>query len=273
MASFLTTFASATAPSVIAGRDTAADFTITFDPPLDLAGKRGQVKGSADLVEEWVVGLVAWYGFNSVPTISAALYNNARFTYNGGTGPINVDFVPGIYSIAQLNADIQTSLLANSFLATDIAIAGNSSTGFISITLAAGFSWDLTTSDFYQLLGFELVQSPVLAGTTVGNSQGNMNNGVTAFYLHCDAVESSFVNGRPSDVIAIYQPDVAPGRSLDIIPFNPIYLRTRQTDRIQSIRLYVTDSLDRPVNFNGDTPSTNSTAWTLEFKQIPSKLY
>lgn len=264
-------FSSATAPGVIAGTDSASDFKIRFDPPLTLAGKAADVKGSDEMQQEWSVALVSWSGFNTVPNISATLYNNARFTYSGGGPAINVNIPTGIYSIAQINAEIATSLLANGYLSTDIVFSPNTSTGKVVITLAAGFSWDLTTSAFYTLMGFELSQSPVTGPASVtGNLQGNLNNGITAFYLRSDVVMDSAVNGRQSDVLAIYQPNVPVGRSITLDIKNPIYLRCKTNQQISSIRLYVTDDQGRAVDYNG---ASNGTVWGLDFKRIAKKLY
>ncbi len=266
-------FSSTTAPGVLAGRESASDFTIRFDPPLTLAGKNADVKGSDELQQEWSVALVSWSGFNTVPNVSAVLYNNARFTYSGGGPAINVDIPTGIYSIAQINTLIAASLLANTYLATDIVFAPNTSTGKIVITLAAGFSWDLTTSNFYQLMGFELSQSPVTGAASVtGNLPGNLNNGITAFYLRSDVVLDSAVNGRQSDVLAIYQPNVPIGKNITLDIKNPIYLRCKTNQQISSIRLYVTDDQGRAIDYNGNA-TTNGTVWGLDFKRIAKRLY
>jgi hypothetical protein len=267
-------FSSTTAPGVVAGREKSSDFTVRFDPPLTLAGKSADVKGSDELQQDWSVALVSWSGFNTIPNISATLYNNAIFSYSNGGPTINVTFPTGIYSITQINALIGASLLANTFLANDIVFTPNTSTGKIVITLAAGFTWDMTTSNFYQLMGFELSQAPITGAASItSNLQGNLNNGITAFYLRSDIVMDSAINGRQSDVLAIYQPNVPVGKSITLDIRNPIYLRCKTNQQIQSMRLYVTDDQGRPVDYNGSDYKTNGTVWGVEFKRIAKKLY
>lgn len=254
--------------SIAAGRERSSDFTIEVEPPLQLAGKAADVKGNDSLIQEWNVALTSFSCFNSIPNIDATLYANNIFTYDPGTGPINVVMDKGNYSIEAIQDEINASLQANALPLNSIVFTPNTATGKFSVTLAAGYSWDLTTSNLHLLLGFTLAQSPVLAGTTTGATTADMTNGITALYLRTNVVSDSIVNGAPSDTLYQYQPNVKPNSALTLDIKTPIYVRCRTNQQISTIRLYVTDNRGRRVDYNGQ-----DVVWGLHFQRVPRKMY
>lgn len=244
---------SSTNTLVSSGSQTSDDFVTAYQPVLMLGGKASVEATKDDNEPSYEMALISANLWNSIPNISATLYNNQIFTYDGGTGPINVVFDDGTYSFAQMQAVIQGSLVANGFLATDIQLLPNTSTLKLGIQLAAGFSVDLTTSNWYLLGGFELTQSPLLgAGITYGNNVADITNGQDSYLIHCDAVQDSTVNAFASDVVLTYRPTTRPGSAVTIQPAVPVYVPCRRNDFYDRIRVYVTDNRLRPITYRGE---------------------
>ena len=244
---------SSTNTQVQAGAQTSADFTTQYQPVLMLGGKASVEATKDDNEPKYEMALIAANLWNSIPNISASLYNNNIFTYSGGGPPINVVFDEGTYSFAQMQAVIAASLVANGYLATDIQLLPNTSTLKLGIQLAAGFSIDLTTSNWYLLGGFELTQSPLVGPATIyGNNVADITNGQDSYLIHCDAVTDSTVNAFASDVLLTYRPTTRPGSAVTLNPQTPVYVPCRRNDFYDRIRVYVTDNLLRPVTYRGE---------------------
>jgi hypothetical protein len=260
-----------TAQDVLAGTGRADNFVIRFEEPFVLAGKAADNKGDENSQQMWEMALTEWRGFNSIANISAALYGNNIIEFSTG-GPMNQIIIPdGIYSVAQINSYVNSILTAAPYLlpANSVRIVAVTSQDKIQITVAAGISVNLNASNIYRTFGYSLAQSPIVGLTTViGASAAQMTNGITAYLIRCDAVTGSTLNANASDVIYLYTPDVAPGRSIRVTPPAPMYLPVKNPKEIRQIRLYITDDLGRPVDYRG-----NGTTWQLHFRRVQKKMY
>jgi hypothetical protein len=237
---------------VQAGTARSDDFTTLYQPYVALGGKRSIESTEDDNEPKYEIALISFGGWNSVPNISAEQGNNT-FQYVGA-GPVvrNVVFPDGIYSFAQMQSAIAADLIAAGFPAASITIVPNTSTGRITIGVAAGFTVNFV--GLWRILaGFEAAQGPIVGpASVVGNLLADITNGIDSFLIHCDLVVDSTVNSNASDVILTYRPTTRPGSAITITPATPIYVPTRRNDYIDRVRMYITDQRLRPVNFRGE---------------------
>lgn len=262
---------SQTSPDVLAGTGRADNFLTRFEEPLVLAGKAADNKGDEASQQAWEMALIEWRGFNSIANISASLYGNNIIQFSTG-GPMNNIVIPdGIYSVAQISSYVNGIITAAPYLlpANSIKFVANTSQGKIETTVAAGISVNLNASNIYRTFGYDLAQSPIVGLTTViGNNLAQMTNGITAYLIRCDVITGSTLNANASDVVYIYTPNVAPGRSVQITPPSPVFLPVKNAKEIRQMRIYVTDDLGRRVDYRGDGVTA-----IFEFRRVPKKMY
>jgi hypothetical protein len=76
---------------------------------------------------------------------------------------------------------------------------------------------------------------------------------VNSLLIHCDIINQSYINSDTSDVLYSFVPNSAPGSNIQVQPKpSMIYLPLKIPDFIYKIRMYITDQLNRTVNFNGE---------------------
>lgn len=237
---------------VQSGRARSDDFTTLYQPYVTLGGKRSVEATEDDNEPVFEIALINFSGWNSVANISAEQNNNTFQYITPALAVRNVVFPDGIYSIAQMNAVIQADLVSAGFPASSITLTPNTSTGRVSIAVAAGFTVVLVGL-WRILVGFQASQSPIVGATVaVGNLLADITNGIDNFLVHCDLAINSTVGGGQSDVIFTYRPNAPPGAAITFTPATPMYVNTRRNDHIDRIRMYITDQLNRPVNFRGE---------------------
>lgn len=263
------TVVSKTTEDVVAGVSTDDNFVVRFAEPFALAGKAADNKGDDAEQQVWEMALIEWRGFNVIDNVNASIYGNNIIEYDGGTGPISVILPDGIYSVDDINAEVQKSLQANAFAANSIVFTAVPSLGKVQTAVAAGFSVNLNASNINAFFGYDPGQSPIVGATTVvGNNQADLTNGIAAYLLRCDAITGSSLNANASDVMYIYTPDVKPGAGLKVSPTYPIFLPVRNNKEIRQIRLYVTDDRGRRVSYR-EQPMT----YLLNFRRVPRRIY
>lgn len=232
-------------------RDTArfpdsGDFSIIFSDPIEL--------GSTD--RPWEMAYVSGGISYSFPNVSATLYNNAQFTYNNGVVDKSFTIEEGTYTFAALNSAIQAGITALGDVGTNIELLPNYSTFKTILTTLGGYTVDFSTSDLYQLFGFSAAQiAAPLGGTVISANVADITRSVDTLLIRCDIVAGS-VNGREAaDVVYSFIPDTFPGGVINVFPPQKIYLPINPIKQIQRMRVYITDQLNRPVNFRGETTS------------------
>lgn len=221
-----------------------ADMRIPFNPPLQFQ-------------EDYEIALVSanmWYTFYN---ITAALGNNIfRYSPDGGSNYFNLTIPDGIYQISQLEAEIHRQLEAAShFNSTTgehyIRFTPNESTLRLIIELSNSYYVDFVGIGLRNLLGFGSV---LLTSTTEGTSPVDITLGVIQYYINCDLVSNTRINGAYGQVIYDFVPATRPGSQIQIREPNRLYLPLNQR-RVDSIRLWTVDNLNRIVNFNGEPVS------------------
>lgn len=120
------------------------------------------------------------------------------------------------------------------------------------IGLEDGFQVDLRTGDFGDLIGFT---KKIVTATSYGEKLPDITRSVDDIYIHTNILSESVVGGKQSDVLYRF--------SVDNLPLSyPFHLEPRQkkyskinTGAIRDLRIYITDSLGRPLNLNGTAVS------------------
>jgi len=222
------------------------DFTVFF--PDSLSVKDGPY-------ELCLVKANLWYSYYN---ISAAMGNNViKYTTNT-PATRTVTFPDGNYTITQINEYLQAFMVTQGDYAVVagenvyyIDIEPNYTTIKVTITLSNSYTIDLTQSTFNLLLGWTAAVYN-FTGTQSGALPANINNGINTILIHCDAVNGSYQNSVVSDVLYSFVPNVPPGSNMEWIPQTKfIYLPVKIPDFIYRIRMYITDQMNRPINFNG----------------------
>jgi hypothetical protein len=242
----------------------SSDFTVKLTPPIYLG---------RDKYEMSLVSCNIWYSY---PNVSANSYNNARFTYTYLATPYNIDFPEGTYTITDLNSYIYDQLVLNGHDDIDtngipsIVLRPNYNTLKIEIEISeANFTVDLSTSDFYLLLGFSTAQSVVpLAGVGIytGANLANINNGINKLVIGSSLLSTSgatYDNSTQGTTLYSFVPDTPPGSNLDVVPSERLYIPMNNDIQITNVRFYIRDNIGRPIDFRGEPVS-----YLLHIKQI-----
>ena len=117
------------------------------------------------------------------------------------------------------------------------------------VVVELGNQWqlDIRNSNFGELIGFE----PIIIKTTSYSSKlPNITNSVDSIHINSDIITDSITDGRYSNTLLVISTDnltrsypftFEPKRAL----FSPI-----SKTNISEMRIYITDSLGRPINLN-----------------------
>lgn len=223
---------------------TGSDFTVFFDTPIKL-----NTLG-------WKVGVVRLQTWFSTHNISSATSNNV-FTYsvNSGGAWKTITIPDGNYSAQELNDFIQREMrdvgdydaVNNQYY---ITLEPNFSTNRIKIFISnATYQIDLTANNnLAELLGFT---EKVVTATETGSKEAEFSGGVNSWLLHCDLTSASYLNGKSSDTLLTFNPNVPSQASLDIEPRNITFAQVNK-EIISSIRIRLTDENDNTLDLNGE---------------------
>ena len=229
------------------GVQTSDDFTIKFESPIEL-GENGTEAG------KWKIGLVrasCWYSWANVDQVS---FSNGLIQYNNGVADKQFTIPTGTYNVNDLNAVIQANINALGDVGTNIGIVPNFNTGKITVTIAGGFNLDLSVSNFFLLLGFDASQvvAPIVVNT-IGNNLADITRGVDNLLIRSSLVTNSYIGSNNGDGLYAFQPDKPPHSSIDILPPQITYVDINEQNRIDRVRMFITDQLERPIDFRGET--------------------
>ena len=222
----------------------AIDFTSKITPPIEL--------GSDTKYEMALVNMTVpntWFN------ISAELGNNVIRYNNGSVWRANIVIPDGQYSVDSLNNLLQAQMLLNGDYVTsdpvsyDITIYGDNNTLKVVVQIANGYQLDLSLSSIYKLLGFD---SGIISTTTMAPHAADLSNGITSFILHSDLITSTYINGGAGDILYVFNFSVGAGFFQTFEPNQLIFIPIRSQSLLELMRFYITDQLNRYVNFNGE---------------------
>jgi hypothetical protein len=215
------------------------DWTTQISPPIVLDNK--------DNYEVGLIDLETYYSFYNITSV------NNKFAYFNGTTNQIITLLPGIYSIIDINAAIQSAMQTlgdwNSGTQTYyITILINNTTlgSVVNITNPA-YTVDFTIlNSLANLLGF----NPLVL-TSGYNISPNIVNILTvnSILVNCNIISGSYSGGIHSTVLYSYFPSVGPGYKIIQTPINVVYLPLIG-DHIQSVRFWITDQNGNILDFN-----------------------
>lgn len=239
------------------------DFVVRFRAPITIN-------------ENYEVALVSCNLWYSYPNVDATQYGNARFTYSPDNGATwkNIDFPTGTYTIQDLNGFIYDALVVNGDDDPDangipsIILRPNFNTLKVEIEItdtSAIFQVDLSTSNFYKLLGFTDAQaaSPLIGvGVYTGDDVANINNDINKLIIQTSLLSTSgatYDNSLQGTTLYSFIPDVPPGANQDVVPSERLYIPMTNSmnyaSQITQVRMTIRDNLGRLVNFRGEPVS------------------
>ncbi|CAH3144903.1 unnamed protein product [Porites lobata] len=122
------------------------------------------------------------------------------------------------------------------------------STYRVLLSLNGNYQLDLRGTKFGDLIGFE---KKLITKTEYGTKLPNITNSIDVLNINTSAITDSIVNGINTNTIAVIPTDnLTRSYPFTFEPKRPLYC-SLSSFNIAEMRIYVTDSLGRPVNFNG----------------------
>ncbi len=223
------------------GQANSSDYTVTFPQAVELN----------NLQYECTLSRIDTYF--SYYNVTSARQNNI-FGYNNGVDDVGLIIPDGLYSLENLIKAIHTGMktegdfnIVDGVDVFDINFYPNIATGHVDMVLTNGFTVDFTDNNIRLLLGFNSQQ--YIASAT-SESKADINYGVTKIMVHCSLVNgSTFINGLPSDVLYSFTPSQQENEEISIEP-NEKYLKVYERNAINSVRMWLSDQLGRPIYFN-----------------------
>ena len=225
------------------GNNKPEDFITKFVRPLTL-----------DRNSQYVLGLnriinmsFTWFNVNPGYGNQLIKYSSDNgSTYKDITFPAGVwvynDFNTYIKEITAIDGDDDNKVYP-------ITLEFDDTTFRVAIEIEDNYKFDLTASNFYDLIGFDKVILD--SGTNVGARVPNLAQDTELINIHCDLINESLVDGEDTDIIfsfstSILQPSYSFTMEPRRITYNPI-----NKNNISSVRIYITDGKRRLINLNG----------------------
>ena len=227
------------------GTSRPGGFTIKFNPPLKL---------DPEMKQELALGRLSmaysWYKIRSDYD-----NNKIKYTHNGTTWQ-TITFTDGMYSYSDINDYIHQYMAQKNHHSTDssgkrvhsINLTFILSTYRVLISIDGDYQLDLRGTEFGDLIGFK---KKIVTKTEYGTKLPNITNSVDVLNINTSAITDSIVNGINTHTIAEIPTDnLSRSFPFTFEPRRPLYCPVSSFN-IAEMRIYVTDSLGRPVNFNG----------------------
>ena len=218
------------------------DFTIKFTPQLHLDPNMQH-----ELALDKISMTYSWHN------ITQEYQNNTiRYSHDAGSSWNTITFPDGMYSYSDLNDLIHTSMEVGGYKSPDRTYGINLlfilSTYKFVIELLNNFRLDLTVSNFGDLIGFD---KKIVTSTEYGSRLPNITNSIDSLHINCDLISDSIVSGVSTNTLFVVATDnLRRSNPFTIEPRRALYNEI-SSSIISSIRIYVLDSLKRPVDLNG----------------------
>lgn len=213
------------------------DFTVIFTPAISLdKNKKYYISlDSANLSYSWY-------------NVSSSYGNNTfKYSHDGDTNWTTVTLTNGNYSYTDLNSAIQQTLSNNSHSKTGITLAFVPSLFRVLVTLENNYQMDLQSGGFADLIGFNKV---IVTQTGYGSNVPDITRSVDNIFVHTNLVSDSIVPGIQTDVLYRFSVDnLALSYPFHIEGKRLLWSRVN-TNFIKELRVYMTDSQNRPVDLN-----------------------
>ena len=217
------------------------DFVIKFTPALllDNNQKHEIALDQISMTYSWH-NVTTNYGNNTI-----------KYSHDGGSTWTTVTFPNGMYSYQDLNDYIHQIMKRNGHVKGDqydINIIFILTTYKVIIELSNKYQIDFRNTKFGELLGFD---PKLIESTQEGSKLPNITNSIDLLNINTDIISDSIVGGSATDTLYVIPTGIL-NRSFPFVEKAVHHLFTEvSTSRISRMRVYVTDSLRRPVDLNG----------------------
>ena len=221
------------------------DFNIKFNPSLKLDPEKKH-----KLALDRASMTYSWYNIRSD-------YDNHKIKYtNDGSTWHTITFTNGMYSYSDINDYIHQYMSQKSHHSTDsngvktysINLTFILSTYRVLVSIAGSYQLDLRGTNFGDLFGFE---KKLITKTEYGTKLPNITNSIDSLNINTTAITNSIVNGVNTNTIAVIPSDnLTRSFPFTFEPRRLLYCDL-SSSKIDEMRIYITDSLGRPVNLNG----------------------
>lgn len=212
------------------------DFEINYANPIKLNGEHKIALAGATL----------WYSWHNI----SSKFENNKLKYFNGKDWNTLTFPDGIYDADELNNYLEDVFQCNGENCSILFDVNNATNRFILVLNDSKYAVDFNEGKLHELLGFEKKEYKDKINHAL--LPGNITRDVDRVLIHCSIISHSYQNNRMSDVIYSFTPKVSPGELINLEPFQLKYLPLNCTGYIYSIRIRITDQLDRLIDFNGE---------------------
>jgi hypothetical protein len=235
-----------------------SDFLVQFTPAINLGSLGYEIALSK--INTW---------FTAINIVANSTIN---WSDDGASSWNTITLPAGNYTVADINRLLQESQedegvedTSGSETLYGISIVPNYATNKVEITLdntinsgANDFRLDLSDggdpTNIRDFLGYDsqILTSPASTRTTSsGENIANVNAGVDAWQIRTDIHRNAYGDGRTSDVIFQFVPQVPPSGHIAI---EPLHLQYHQVNKstIDSMNIKLTDNLNRKIDLNGE---------------------
>ena len=223
------------------GTNKPHDFIVKFNPPLKLNPEYRHF-----LALDRLSMTYSWYNIRSS-------YNNNTLKYtHDGTTWHTITFTDVMYSYSDINDYIHQYMAQKSHHSTDskgakvysINLTFILSTYRVLISLDGDYQLDLRGTDFGDLIGFE-------KKLVTKTSLPNITKSIDSLNINTTAIKDSAVNGVNTNTIAVIPTDnLTRSFPFTFEPKRELYCPV-SSNTISEMRVYITDSLGKSVDFNG----------------------
>ena len=217
------------------------DFVIKFTPSLQL-----DTKMKHQVAVDQISMTYSWH--NISPNYGN---NTVKYSHDKGVNWTTVTFPNGMYSYSDLNDYLHQTMKVNGHVKDDkydINIVFVLTTYKVIIELTNNYQIDLRNTEFGELIGFD---PELVVSTREGGKLPNITNSIDSLHINTDIISDSIVGGIASNTLCAI-PTGTLKRSFPFVkePKRALFNEV-STSRISRMRVYITDSLSRPVDLNG----------------------
>lgn len=216
---------------------TSSILSTDYHPPIELPAE-----------EQWYLGLIGFYTWNSIPNIENGVNN--RFIYDDNI----IEIPTGAYEITDIENylnknvhDVENRIVRK--MNKPISIIANNNT--LKCEITSVYDIDFTKPNtIASMLGFPSVL--LKANQTHVSERPVSIIRVTNVRVNSNISTAAYHNSAASHTLFEFSPNVSPGYRLYVEPRNVIYLPIN-TRTINNITLQIVDQEGQIVNFLGET--------------------
>ena len=224
------------------GTNKPHDFLVKFNPPLKLDPEFRHF-----LALDMLSMTYSWYNIRS-----DYKNNTIKYTHDGTTWH-TITFTDGMYSYSHIihqymDQKSHHSTNSKGEKVYSINLTFILSTYRVLVSLDGNYQLDLRGTDFGDLIGFE---KKLVTKTEYGIRLPNITKSIDSLNINITAIKDSVVNGVNTSTIAVIPTDnLTRSYPFTFEPQRQLYCDV-SSNYISQIRMYITDSLGKPIDLKG----------------------